>query len=85
MAGRPRRRARLDAAERAGVQQFPEPSKPITEMTTDERAAYAASVRRARRDYEVFQGKRRPRSTREAEIWRKGLIDDTEQGGQRDE
>jgi hypothetical protein len=68
MAGRPRRRARLEAVERE-LSQFPEPSKPVTEMTPDERAAYTAQLRRALRDDEIRRGTRPPRSMREVEIW----------------
>jgi hypothetical protein len=73
MAGRPRRRARLEAAERAKLPEFPTLPKPVTEMTAAERAAYTAQLRRAIRDDEVRRGRRPPRSMHEVEIWRATL------------
>jgi hypothetical protein len=83
MAGRPRRRARLEAAERGELPEFPEPSKPVAEMTAAERAAYTTALRRALRDDEVRRGRRPPRSMREVEIWRGGQAAPTEQGAAR--
>jgi hypothetical protein len=74
MAGRPKRRARREAVQRA-LSQLPEPSKPLAEMTLAERAAYAAAVRRALRDVEVIQGSRKPRSMRDVETWREAHAD----------
>jgi hypothetical protein len=73
MAGRPRRRARLDAAAAAGLPELPGRDEPLAEMTADERAAYLTAVRRALRDDEVRRGKRRPKTMREFEIWQEGL------------
>lgn len=74
MAGRPRRRARLEAAGRAQLPEFPEPPKPVTEMTAAERAEYTSRLRRTLRDDEVRRGARPPRSLREFEIWREALV-----------
>jgi hypothetical protein len=81
MAGRPRSRARREA-RREALAQFPAPPKPLAEMTPDERAAYAASLRRVLRDDEVRRGSRRPKSMREVEIWREAFVDGDEQGQQ---
>jgi len=74
MAGRPRRRARLEAAEAPQLPEFPEPPKPLTEMTAAERAAYMRQLRRAVHDDEARQGRRPPKTMRETEIWREGLV-----------
>jgi hypothetical protein len=72
MAGRPRSRARREA-RREALAQFPAPEKPLAEMTSSERAACAASLRRVLRDDEVRRGKRKPKTMREFEIWRESL------------
>ena len=54
---------------RAALPEFPEPSKPLTEMTAAERACTPPSLRRTLRDDEVRRGRRAPRSMREVEIW----------------
>lgn len=54
---------------------FPEPDKPLAEMTSAERDAYARKLRRALRDNEVRSGTRRPNTMREMEIWREGEAD----------
>lgn len=79
MAGRPRRRARLEAAERPGLPEFPEPSKPIMEMTPEERLAYTKSLRRALRDDEVRRGTRPPKIMREMESWHQARVAEDEQ------
>jgi len=78
MAGRPRRRARLEAAERGELPEFPEPEKPVAEMTAAERAAYTAQLRRTLRDDQVRRGSRPPRSMREFEIWHEALAEEDE-------
>jgi hypothetical protein len=82
MAGRPKRRARMEA-ERGELPEFPKPSKPLTEMTAAERSAYTAQLRRALRDDEVRQGRRPPRSMREVEIWHQALVAKDEQAAAR--
>jgi hypothetical protein len=81
MAGRPRRRARLEAAERGELPELPKPSKPLTEMTAAELTAHTAQLRRALRDDEVRRGRRPPRSMREVEIWRATLPGADDQTG----
>lgn len=83
MAGRPKRRARLEAAERGELPELPEPSKPVAEMTPAERNAYTASIRRTRRDDEVRRGRRPPRSMREVLAWHEALVAEDEQAAAR--
>jgi hypothetical protein len=52
--------------------EIPEPSKPLTEMTPAELAAYRRLFLRAIRDDEVRRGARPPRTMREVDIWREG-------------
>lgn len=52
--------------------EFPEPGKPLAEMTASEKAAYLRQLRRVLRDDEVRRGIRTPRTMREIEIWREG-------------
>lgn len=51
---------------------FPEPSKPVTEMTSAEKLQYARDLRRWLRDGEVRRGRKKPRTMRETEIFLEG-------------
>jgi hypothetical protein len=86
MAGRPKRRARLEAMAQI---EFPKPGKPLTEMDASEREAFRRDLRKFQRDLnrpqreaDLRAGKVRPRNRAETELFLSDLRDRRADDGQ---
>ena len=51
---------------------FPEPAKPVAEMTPEEKQQFARDIRRWSRDGQIRSGKKKPRTMRETELFLEG-------------
>ncbi len=91
MAGRPLRRARLDAVRAAAADppggSAPQPSKPLAEMTPDEKRQYLGQLRKEiralgqpGRDRLLRRGRAKPRNNREWAIFAKDLTGQSDPG-----
>jgi hypothetical protein len=72
MAGRPGRRARLEAAKRPELPEFPAPAKPLDEMSPAEREVHTRELRkflrelrRPAREATLRAGRAKPRNRAE--------------------
>jgi hypothetical protein len=86
MAGRPRRRARLEAAQRPELPEFPMPPKPLGEMSPAEREAHTRELRKflrglkqPQREADLRAGRVAPKNRAEMEIFAKDLLGEREQ------
>jgi hypothetical protein len=86
MAGRPRRRARLEAAQRPELPEFPTPPKPQGDMSPAERQAYTRELRKflhelkqPQREADLRAGRIAPKNRAEMEIFAKDLLSEREQ------